>query len=111
MGVKMKIKLFFREIKFLYQKLTRGFSDRELWCLANTTAEFLIPRLKVFNKGKCGFPAGIKYNTWTKKLNCMIRAFELIARDDATWNFSSKEEQEVKQGLDLFRRYFFDLWD
>lgn len=34
-----------RKLKFLWQKLTRGYSDDEIWNLDVTLVKFLLPRL------------------------------------------------------------------
>ena len=44
--------LFVRRIGFWVQKITRGFSDDELWSLDYTCAKWLLPRLKEFKKIK-----------------------------------------------------------
>lgn len=37
-----------RKIKFFYQKITRGFSEEDLWSLDISLANWLLPRLKEF---------------------------------------------------------------
>ena len=38
------------DIKQKWQKLTRGYSDEELWNLDSTICEWLLPRLKSFKE-------------------------------------------------------------
>jgi hypothetical protein len=52
------------------------------------------------------------FNEWCKIINKMIKAFELISKDQ--WEdikYENNNHPEVKEGLDLFREYFFNLWD
>lgn len=51
-SIKIDKDLFVRRIGFWVQKITRGFSDDELWSLDYTCAKWLLPRLKEFKKIK-----------------------------------------------------------
>ena len=42
----LDVKLLKRRLQLWKQKLTRGFSDDELWSLDITVAKFMLPRLK-----------------------------------------------------------------
>jgi len=49
---------------------------------------------------------------WLVMLEKMHRAFKLIVDSEGAMYMLTEEEQaEVKTGLDLFREYFFHLWD
>ena len=86
-----------RWFKWWYQKLSRGFSDRELWSLDCTITDFVLPRLKSFRYGTGGLvndgPSGCPmidgfsdhcetdeghcamYNEWLRILDVMIEGF------------------------------------
>lgn len=86
-----------RWFKWWYQKLSRGFSDRELWSLDCTITDFVLPRLKAFRYGTGGLvndgPSGCPmidgfsdncetddghsdmYNEWLRILDVMIEGF------------------------------------
>lgn len=110
-----------RYFKWLYQRLTRGFSDRQLWNLDYEIAKFLAPRLRAWReKGPLSVPAKLQdrdpekgYREWVKILNKMIFAFESIHYDEGVMDIARDEETwaKVQEGLDLFREYYFDLWD
>ena len=70
-----------------------------------------MPRLKAFKAlDKHGHPPGFKdIAAWNKAIQKMIDAFELLM-----YNSMSSDEDEqrtINEGLDLFRKYFLNLWD
>lgn len=100
-----------------------GFDYRETWNLDYEIACFILPRL-VYLKDHCG---GYPYNLarvasdgftiiesgheeWKKILNKMIKAFEIVVKNEATL-ITGEEKRVVEEGLDLFREYYFSLWD
>ena len=88
------------------QREKYGFDDRELWDLHTVIAAFVYPRLKMFAEYAASVPMGMKPLEWGDILKKMARAFELIITDQV-----GTHRSEVKEGLDLFREYLFDLWD
>jgi hypothetical protein len=133
------MKKLLRHIKWFYQRITRGFDDRECWNLNTTIAKFLIPRLKVFKTNTHTFPSEISLEEWDIALLQMIDAFELYILDNDDLNYDDvkiefdekghlqitkdpdKEKvrntiiesrrKRIEDGLNLFREYFYDLWD
>lgn len=114
---------FFKDMqslaKWSIQKLYRGYADYEVWAFNTVLAEFAIPRLKRLKLIQHGIPASIwsegkpekqAIKEWHGILDKMIKAFELIAYDD-DWEFDGEKGRQVNEGLDLFREYFFALWD
>jgi len=94
--------LDWRWIVWGYQRLTRGFSDRQLWDLSTRMALYILPRLKEFRRQMDG-PKGDFFGTplkffpnleptteeseraaaeWRNALDEMIYAFECIADED-----------------------------
>ena len=94
---------------FKQQFKERGFDDTELWNLFHTIASFILPRLQAFKESSGGYPGNLTHEKWIKILTKMIKAFELIIRDDVVYNDSDSKAIDV--GLDLFRDYFLSLWD
>ncbi len=97
-----------------WQKLTRGFSDRELWSLDYTCTEFILPRLKAFRHGELnGTPmldgydqkqneADFKKMTqeWEEILDQMILAFEYHHKDGDDIDFGPSD-YEIMDGVKL----------
>lgn len=86
------------------QRLERGFDDTECWNLDSTISQFIEPRLKVFKEQTAEYPANLSKEEWDKVLNKMLDAFHYINNDP------DNHTEEINEGLDLFRKYFFDLW-
>ena len=99
-----------REEKYAKQRMEQGFDESETWCLASTMARFILPRLKSFQKwanidwdGEHDKPLG-------EAIPKMIRAFELVLKDDASWIWNEDEQKEYEEGMDLFVEYYLGLW-
>ena len=88
------------------QREKYGFDERETWGLKTTIAAFIYPRLKMFAENTSSVPLGMTLTEWRDILGKMAFAFEMILTD-----CEETHCEEVEGGLDLFREYFFDLWD
>lgn len=100
-----------RSIKFFWQRQVRGWDDSEMWDLDVSLAEFIHPRLERFREiTNCNpFGVGEEYqNQWYDILDKMILAFRL----SRSLRPNTKEEEEkIREGLELFAKYFNCLWD
>ena len=107
-----------RGTRHFIQRRRRGFDDAELWSLNTALAAHILPRLQAFRAGTCGYPGMLdSMESWHYLLDKMIFAFDEIAHE---WDWNrhgddTPERQElralkVQEGLDLFARYYFDLW-
>lgn len=119
--------LYRRLIKWPFQRLTRGFDDRELWNLDSTIAKFIVPRLKVFieQSDRYGYPAVLEeegnlgHEKWDIILAKILWSFEYaLASYGEDWNdypWKDKEAQGVltkryESGMKLFSKYCGNLW-
>jgi len=107
-----RIRLFKRKIKHFYQKRTRGFSDDETWSLYTNIAKYTLPRLKRFKKLKFCHPSCIVYEEWNAILDDMIFAINFAANHDDmdVSSLTKKDYKRINRGLNLFGKYFMDLW-
>jgi len=87
----------------LRQLRDRGFSSDELWSLANTIAEFTLPRLIAFREN-C--PSEKELGPEVDK---MIAAFKLIV--DEKNDESEKNRKTTSEGLRAFSDNFLGLWN
>lgn len=116
------------------------YTKYELSNLDRTIAKFVLPRLKEFRKVANGYPLSLeKFEDWEKILDKMIQSFELVL-DDSDSDFDVKasyvvkdgkkvikdesstdeakayidyfkeKEKKIQEGLDLFAKYFQELW-
>ena len=93
------------------QRLTRGFDDRELWCLDSTIAKYTLPRLRLFVASTGGsHPANITSKKWQIILDDMLFAIEWAASEERYSDFDEERLKRVTKGLNYFGKYFLALW-
>ena len=82
----------------------------EVWNTDNVLAQFIAPRLLAFKElDKHGYPPECKdMREWNNIIQKMIDAFELMKYVHTP---SPDESKTIEQGLDLFRKYYRNLWD
>ena len=111
----MKVIIDTAKIKYLFQKLFRGFSDEELRNLEDTFYLWLYPRLKAFRR-KCssGHPMEFTAQEWEGFLKRSQRALETYLGDNEYRGFKKpikmdwkKTEKELKELCE----HISDLWD
>lgn len=102
-----------RQETFKQQRLERGFDDTETWNLDYTIASFILPRLKRFKQVVNCYPDDITFEEWQNVLDKMIYAFELrVKEDDESWTLEEEKAnyKKIREGLNLFTKYYFSLW-
>lgn len=114
-----KFLMKYRIIK-LWQKLTRGYTDEEVWDLKTSISDFIIPRLERLQKIRHGYPADLTDEQWQEIISKILRAFYLVKEEYDRGNHMSQEEwlqkdkiseKYKKEGLELFAKYIDNLWD
>ena len=124
---------------FWWQRRTRGFDDSDMWSLDYTLCKFLAPRLRALAETVHGFPTELLYGEgvdataltafdalpeaeqklrsdqafaeWKAIIGKMARAMELWVETQMYLEPGTPEEQEWKEGFELFHKYLFALWD
>ena len=93
-----------------YWSHSHDFPIEEIWNTEITIAAFIAPRLKAFKSlKKHGFPPEMgSERQWNSTIQKMIDAFEILGRP---YTPSDEEDPIVEEGLDLFRKYYRNLWD
>lgn len=111
-----------RKLKYLWQKLTRGFSDEITWNLNTELAKWLLPRLKRFKELANGYPPNLTPEEWEENLDKVIHALEIevyeedvklwsmFSNDDAKTAYYKKLEKEREEGLKILGEYMGYLW-
>jgi len=90
------------------QRLDYGFDDTELWNLDNVFAKFIYPRLIRFRYITESIPSSLNEKEWDTILSKMTYSFGVLKGDRIY--FEEEEEKKIKEGLELFSKYYFDLW-
>ena len=83
----------------------------EVWVTYSTLAQLIVPRLQAFKAlDKHGYcPDFNDMREWNNAIQKMIDAFELMKYVGGV--NTKEEERTIEEGLDLFRKYFRQLWD
>ena len=101
----------FRKIKWILQKIFRGYSEEDIFDVGWTIAKFIVPRLKAYRECPGGYCYPFKNEEeWVECIDKMIRAFEIVIEDDF-YGTLDEEEKEKKEGLELFSKYLEALWN
>lgn len=99
----------YRRVKLWFQRMFRGWDDADTWALDCTLAAFLAPRLRRFKELTNGYPNSLTEQEWDNILDELIWTFEFIG-SDAYWESNPENYERMERGLDLFRKYFNELW-
>lgn len=93
------------------KKIGAYVNPKDTYSLDVTIAKFVLIRLKLYKKLTNGYPFKTTYEEWIESIDKMIKAFELII-DDRYFGLDrdDKEVAVIEEGLDLFRKHYFDLW-
>lgn len=86
------------------------FPIEEVWNTDNTLAQLIAPRLLAFKAlDKHGYPPSLKsMREWNNTIQKMVDAFELMKY---VRTLSDDEKVSVREGLELFCKYYLNLWD
>ena len=105
-----------------YHKLRYGYNTAsDLWGLTDTLTNFILPRIIAFrDMNRFGYPNGVKSEKeWNKNIDQMVLAFQTLKEESEREIFSyslskkelKKEKKQIEVGLQLFAKYYRNLWD
>ena len=106
---KRHIRTFFEGIKFAWQRAYRGYDDSAWWSLDDYLAKISAPVLAKMAERSPGYPPDLTEAEWTEILWKMHKAMKIIADDDIC-SRSDEQMQEIKEGTELFGKWFIHLW-
>lgn len=106
---RLRYKPWKRELKFFWQRRTRGWDDGDTFSLDHSLSQLIAPRLKRFKEITIDYPVDETEKKWNQKLDKMIAAFE-FAGSEARWNAPPEEFKKHQEGINLFAKHFFGLW-
>lgn len=115
-----------RDLKWRIQRFKRGYSDSDTWNIDYWFCNVMPKMLKQLRKNTMSFPASITSVEWDGILHKMENGF-IAGRTlkDASYldHFNlDKDQDKIKshqemlirkfdEGMELFNKYFHDLWD
>jgi hypothetical protein len=126
----------FREIKWAYQRATRGWSEKDSWNINGHIAEILPPMLRSIAKNHAGCPVEFwdkeklndECHRWAETLEEIAQGFEaytalqhmsyfeFVKEEDGYKHEINKEKLKLltakyDRGMLLFSQYYMNLWD
>lgn len=128
------IRQFFRNIKYAWQRATKGYSDPDVWEFDNFLAHVIAGGLNELSNCTHGFPCSLlvdnteneeeKFKKWQEILreisNDMLEYINIEDMDvpeDCTdtfnWLLNKKEEADNKynKAMDAIKKWHRDMWD
>lgn len=112
-----------KALRYFWQRLTRGFDDREVWELGHSTFyRWIVPRLKVFRENISSYPNSMQYGMdwekplctdeqamerWKEILDEMVEGFSLGIEDD----LDPANRLRIDRAHELFMQHRINLWD
>ena len=119
---------FALRLKFFVQRHVRGWDDSALWSIDYAIIKYSYTLIKAFRelppagvpihptevypKGhdEEGFPRALTAEEWDDILGEILKCFEL-ALSDAGYSLVGEDHKQLEKSMDLFREWFFALWD
>lgn len=98
-----------RDIRFFWQRRTRGWDDGDTFSLDYSLGKLIAPRLRRFKEVTIARPHDVEEKEWEEMLNKMIAAFE-FAGSEERWLAKPEEYEKHQEGIDLFAKYYWALW-
>jgi len=108
-----------RNLKWAAQRVFRGYDDTVVWSIDWHLCEYMPKWLCTLKENKQGYPADFYENggeeAWNKVLDDMIAGFEAGFKILNEPPIDKDEYQALtdrwSSGMELFKEYFFALWD
>lgn len=99
-----------------YQRFERlrnkRINPREIYSLDITMINFMLPRLKLYLKKACPMitPYGLESDHWTEIITNIIDGFECYLKASEHLENYEQNYDKFKEGFELFKKYFSNLW-
>lgn len=113
------IRQFFRNIKYAYQRITRGYADADTWNFDNYLSKIIANGTRHLANTTHSYPvqlqSGREINepeVWTEYLLEMANYFEMANKLE--WDFTKNDEQveeALRKGMEMLQEAYFHLWD
>jgi hypothetical protein len=119
---------YYRPVKFLCQRVFRGWDDSCLWSLDYHCILWIYPRLKalrempphgvplhpmeVYPEGhdQAGDPRALTEEEWDSILGEMLVGMKLVVEEDC-YPLNPEQHAQLERSMDVFHQWFFALWD
>ena len=128
------VKQFFRNIKYAWQRATRGFSDPDWWEFDSYLSQTISGCLKEFDKKRHGFPSELYFQfgeedgdkEWSKilseisakmekyeelQVDCPVDGLSAEAVEEWYENNQKEAEKAWNSAIELLKKWHKDMWD
>ena len=101
-----------RDIRFFYQRWTRGWDDSDTWNLNDGIVNYTLPRLRRFKELNNCRPVDLTDEQWDEILGEMIWFLEILKMQSDGEDIDPKiyGSDRIKKAALLFGEYLNDLW-
>lgn len=116
MNIIEHIKDKFYEIKWFIQRGRRGYADCDVWDLQAYLSRVIADSVGQLRDKGVSYPVGVTYEQWNSILSQIIEGFDACSNFDLERSLEDPAyvddvEDKLDTSFDLFRRYFWDLWE
>lgn len=124
-----RLKEKFWDLKMKKERAKKGYCRQDVWNINDWFLDIIPKILKDFNEGRFGHPCDLSNEEWGNIIKRIIFCFEEANEDTCSqmngFNFETdykkwhERETEIEkyqndmknEGLELFSKYFWNLWD
>ena len=106
-----RISLFFRKIKWAYQRAKYGWCDKDLWDLGWTLGNYIASSVNELANCTHGYPHGLSPEEWDKILRTIATNFYLGVNEDSWTNpYEDKVTCKLYNKLERAEQVIWDKW-
>ena len=111
------IKQFFKNIKYAWQRATRGFSDPDWWEFDSYLSKIISGCLKEFDKKRHGFPSELYFQLGEEAANkkwseILLKIAESMDQYEEAKNENKRESEKLwNDAFDLLKKWHENMWD
>lgn len=99
------IKLVPKRIKWFYQRGKRGYSEADTWSFDTYLAQVIAGGVGRLSERNFGYPHGMAPEEWSSILEKIAKGF------GETDKWGDYNQPAFDEAMELFSKYFHDLWD
>ena len=115
------VKYRWRWVKWFIQRGSRGWADCDVWSIDCYISEIMPDMIDRLQSNGHGYPMELTQEEWDKILVTMKEGFLASKRmqnleyehepGDTVWPQYDEDKKKFDEALELFCKYYFDLWD
>lgn len=106
---------YYRQVKWFIQRGKRGYSDADSWDLAYYIADWMPAAIRRMQEYRNSHPANVdSIEEWKAILEEIAVGFDIadcIGKHDYELEEYDNMYAQFLKSMDLFVKYYFDLWD